>query len=237
MQQSVEYRRKGLISGGVLLELLISTQLGFVVMLASMLLGLPVWVNVLLLVGTITAVLHVCSAEIHYRVDADGLTRFIEPRVLKSKQLRRLTHIDWSRIESYTVDHDRNRSWQAYPYLLIKGKEPSFQWKIAGTSMEDATFDRFVHSFVQSIPSGGALDQEPPSERSFQPSKQPIQQRRGFYRTKWAKLLALLLAALDVIIVFGVWTGSLSLSQTGMYRLVAVLLPGTVYVLYRTLHR
>lgn len=103
--------------------------------------------------------------------------------------------------------------------------------------MEDATFDRFVHSFVQSIPSGGALDQEPPSERSFQPSKQPIQQRRGFYRTKWAKLLAILLAALDVIIVFGVWTGSLSLSQTGMYRLVAVLLPGTVYVLYRTLHR
>ena len=80
MQQSVEYRRKGLISGGVLLELLISTQLGFVVMLASMLLGLPVWVNVLLLVGTITAVLHVCSAEIHYRVDADGLTRFIEDR-------------------------------------------------------------------------------------------------------------------------------------------------------------
>lgn len=132
MQQAVEYRRKGLISGGVLLELLISTQLGFVVMLASMLLGLSVWVNVLLLVGTITAVLHVCSAEIHYRVDADGLTRFIEPRVLKSKQLRRLTHIDWSRIESYTVDHDRNRSWQAYPYLLIKGRSLPFNGKLPG---------------------------------------------------------------------------------------------------------
>jgi hypothetical protein len=156
---------------------------------------------------------------------------------LKSKQLRRLTHIDWSRIESYTVDHDRNRSWQAYPYLLIKGKEPSFQWKIAGTSMDDEAFEQFAQAFIQSIPSGGALDQEPPSERSFQPSKQPIQQRRGFYRTKRAKLLALLFVALDVIIVFGVWTGSLSLSQTGMYRLVAVLLPGTVYVLYRTLHR
>ena len=232
MQQAVEYRRKGLISGGVLLELLISTQLGFAVMLASLLLGLPLWVNVLLLVGTITAVLYICSAEIHYRVDADGLTRYIEPRILKSKKLRRLTHIDWNRIESYTLDHDRNRSWQAYPFLLIRGREPSFQWKIAGTSMSDEAFERFVQAFVHGTEPGGVSQSEPSPLYSMQ----SVKSRPGFYRTGWAKLLALMLVALDVILIAGVWTGLLSLSETGTYRLVAILLPGTVYVLYRTLH-
>lgn len=235
MQEAVEYRCKGLVSGGVLLELLISTQLGIGVMVASFPLGLPFWVQVLLLVGTITAVLFICSADIHYSLEYDGLTRSIQPKVLKSTRLARRDHIDWGRIEWYTIDYDRNRSWQAYPYLLIRGKEPYFQWKIAGKTMHDTAFDQFVHSFVQSIPICGGKQQDKAGEPSFRLAMQQIKPRSGFYRTKVAKLLTLVFVVIDVSIVVGVVTGSLTLSQTSMYRLFAVLLPGTFYLLYRTL--
>lgn len=235
MLEPAEYRCKGLVSGGVLPELLISTQLGIGVMVASFPLGLPFWAQVLLLVGTITAVLFICSAEIRYSLEFDGLTRSINPKVLRYKQLKRLTHIDWARIEWYTLDYDRNRSWQAYPYLLIRGKKPYFQWKIAGKTMHDTAFDQFVQSFVQSIPVSGGKQQEKAGEPSFRPAMQQIKPRSGFYRTKVAKFLTLVFVIIDVSIVVGVVTGFLTLSATSMYRLLAVLLPGTFYLLYRTL--
>ncbi len=232
MQQATEYRRKGLISGAVVLELLISTQLGFAVLLGALLLGLPLWVDVLLLAGTIASVLLVCSAEIHYIVDAQGLTRLIEPKVVKFAWLFRRDQIDWGRIESYTLDYDRNRSWQSYPYLLVRGRQPSIQWKIAGTSMHDEAFTKFVDGFVQSLPSA----EQTPCEAATEVVERPIRKRSGFYHTKGAKLLSLVVAVFDVLLIAGVLTGTLSLSNTSLYSLVAVLLPGTCYLLYRTLH-
>lgn len=231
MQQAVEYRRKGLVSGGVLLELLVGTQLGFAVMLVSLLLGMPSWATVMLMVGTIAAVLFVCSAEISYIVDADGITRAIEPKVLHYTSLARRDFVPWSRIASYTLDYDRNRSWQTYPYLLILGTRPRVQWKIAGTSMQDAAFEGFVDGFVRSISASEAA----PDAAAKAAVVPPITRRPGFYATKRAKVLACALVAIDVLIIAGVWTETLHLSQAGMYRLVAVLLPGTLYILYRTL--
>ncbi|PKL11896.1 MAG: hypothetical protein CVV52_12200 [Spirochaetae bacterium HGW-Spirochaetae-8] len=244
-QESSAYQRMGLVSGGVLLELFVSTQLGLWVMLVGVLLGLPVLVNVILLVGSIAAVLYICSAEILYSVDDSGLTRSIRPTVLKSTRLSRREHIKWERIVWYTVDHDRNRSWQAYPYLLIKGKEPPFRWKIAGKNMQDAAFDQFVESVIQcipltSLPRSGTPTPHPqahpdnPSSASSPTAMPVIQSRRGFYRTKWAKGLAVLFLTADLLLIGGVLTGGIALSATSTYRLIAVLLPGTAYVLYRT---
>ncbi len=196
MQQGVEYRRKGLVWGGVLLELLVGTQLGFAVMLASLLLGMPPWATVLLLlVGPITAVLFVCSAEISYIVDADGITRIIEPKVLHYKSLARRDFVQWARIASYTLDYDRNRSLKTYPYLLILGTRPRVQWKIAGTSMLDAE------------PLKGLLT-------ALYEALANLQQYTILYRlsqgatTKRAKFLSFELVAIDVLIIAGVWTGT-----------------------------
>ena len=247
MQQSIGYTRKGLVSGGILLELFVSTQLGLWGMLAGVMLGLPVFLNVILLVGIIAGVLYACSAEICYTVESSGLTRSIQPKVLKSTRLARREHIKWERIVWYTVDHDRNRSWQAYPYLLIRGKEPAFQWRIAGRNMQDAAFDQFANSFIQRIPlvdlphAGFANHQSPqphpdnPSHTASPAAIPLVRSRPGFYRTKWAKGLAILFVAVDVLLIGGVLTGAIALSATSTYRLIAVLLPGTAYVLYRTL--
>lgn len=246
MQQPVGYTRKGLVSGGVLLELFASTQLGLWVMFVGVLVGLPVLVNVILLVGVIAAVLYVCSAEILYSLEDSGLTRSIQPKVLKSTRLTRQEHVKWERIVWYTLDHDRNRSWQAYPYLLIKGKKPAFQWKIAGKNMQDTAFDQFARSFIQSIPASslphlGAEPQSPqghpdnPSRVDTSSTTPTVRSRASFYRTKWAKGLAILFVIVDVLLIGGALTGGITLSATSMYRLIAVLLPGTAYVLYRTL--
>lgn len=245
MQEPTEYRRKGLVSGGVLPELLVSINLGFVVMFASVMLALPVFLSVGLLVGTIAVVLYICSADIHYELDDDGLSRSIEPKVLKSSRMVRRDHIRWNRVEWFTVDYDRNRSWQAYPYLLIKGKEPSFQWKIAGMSMQDTAFHEFCRSFSHHMQS---LDQLQPDigdsqtacartentrETPQQKSTRHIRTRAGAYRTRRSKVLALFFVVFDALLLHFVLTGSMPLSPTSTYRLIAVLLPGTIYILYR----
>jgi hypothetical protein len=248
MQEIGSYQRKGLVSGGVALELIVGTQLGMGVMLAGVMLGLPVFLNVVLLVGAITGVLHVCSAEISYIIESSGLTRSIQPKVLKSSRLFRREHVVWERIVWYTVDHDRSRSWQAYPYLHIKGKNPAFQWRVAGKNMQDTAFRQFVDAFIQNIPSisPGYPGAESPSGRAqpigapleiTPPAKPLIRQREGFYRTRKAKALAILFVVADILLIGGVLTGSIALSATSTYRLIAVLLPGTAYMLYRTLRK
>ncbi len=248
MQELGSYQRKGLVSGGIALELILSVQLGFGVMLVGILLGLPVFLNVVLLVGAITGVLHVCSAEISYIVESSGLTRSIQPKVLKSSRLFRREHVVWERIVWYTVDYDRSRSWQAYPYLHVKGKNPAFQWRIAGKNMQDTAFRQFVDAFIQNIPSispgyheadsASARPQPTGASKACNPSSEPlIRQREGFYRTRKAKALAILFVVADFLLIGGVLTGSIALSATSTYRLIAVLLPGTAYMLYRTLRK
>lgn len=245
MGESGRYQRKGLVSGGVALELVLSTQLGLGVMLAGIMLGLPVFLNMVLLLGIITGVLYVCSAEICYTVESGGLTRSIQPKVLKASRFSRHEQISWERIAWYTVDHDRNRSWQAYPYLLIKGRSPAFQWKIAGKNLQDIAFQQFVDAFTKEIPYISPIPSgpEPQSARlhpdtsslaSTPPAMPLIRPRRGFYRTKRAKGLALLFLVADMLLIGGILTGSFTLSATSTYRLIAILIPGTAYFLYRT---
>jgi hypothetical protein len=248
MEESGSFHRKGLVSGGIGLEMILSTQLGLGVMLAGVMLGLPVFLNVILLVGAITGVLYVCSAEIHYTVETTGLTRSIQPKVLKSSRLFRHEHIGWERILWYTVDYDRSRSWKAYPYLLIRGKNPAFQWRIAGRDLQDTAFQQFVKAFTQGIPYINPAPSDEahrksrpqpagPSIASTPPAMPRIRPRQGFYRTKRAKGLAILFLAADILLIGGVLTGSISLSATSTFRLIGVLIPGTAYVLYRTFRK
>ena len=248
MEGSDSYHRKGLVSGGIALELILSTQLGLGVMLAGVMLGLPVFLNVILLVCAITGVLYVCSADIRYTVETTGLTRIIQPKVLKSSRLSRREHISWERILWYTVDYEQSRSWKAYPYLLIRGKNPAFQWRIAGKDLQDTAFQQFVDAFTQGIP---YISPTPSDEAHRNPRPQPadpsltatppamplIRPRQGFYRTKRAKGLAILFLAIDILLIGGVLTGSISLSATSTFRLIGVLIPGTAYVLYRTFRK
>jgi hypothetical protein len=229
---------------------------GMGAMWTGIVIGVHPYMSVALLLGGILLVFGYLIGKVQYTLNKDGvqqqIRRFIPYFLHKKVQLRFFT---WKQIQSYKNDTDRMRSGKEYEFLkLYLNTSPGEIWI---TDQHDAIgFQQFKEAFLnyirddnnwakstsqvsigepnmlmetnESIP---GRKSQIPEQPGVQPLTRHIRERKGFYKTAFAKFITIFFT---LITLFLIW----NMSYHGMrfnnwYKVMYVILPGTVFMLYR----
>lgn len=229
----------------------LSFACGMTLMMLGIFAGAPVMVSMILLTGGIGAVFAIGMGSILYTLTPEGIqqdiTRWFAPGRMQ-KQIKRF--ISWGQIASFKNDSDYGRSSGQYEYLkLYLRTAPGEIWI---TDQRDKKgFEQFKNTFLRLIRESKATQQDPmatpvpsamvqqtaaplpgiPVSPEAQQHLQRIVRKKSFYRTAFAKILTLFFTGLTLFLI---WMQSYhGLHFTNWFKLLFVILPGTVYMLYR----
>lgn len=215
--------------GNPALGIVVATFGGILLMSFGIMLGAPVLLAMLLLMGGIAAVFGYISGTTITRLYPNGIQQEIRlfiPYKLRGKVKERF--IGWNDIRSYRIDTDTSRSMQEYNYLkLYLRKRPG---RIVLTDRKDkGGFQAFITAFEKLVRG----EEVSVVGKQVSASGKMIKKRKSFYSTVWAKLIMLVFVSLSIaLIYFGVKNG---MNERNWFRLLAIVVPGTVYICYRVL--
>lgn len=224
-----------------------ATLSGMMFMSVGIMVGLPPLLGMVLLFGGILLVYGYKVGKVQYTIKSDGIhmriRRFI-PYWLKKKEKEKV--IRWDNIKSYRNDMDWSRRFKEYEFIkLYLNVSPRQIWI---TDQRDKTgFQKFRDAFLKEL---GHADTEPgvaevkpkrkenevvQDESMFKTSKPAphshIKRRKSFYKTFFAQVLTIIFIATTVgIWIYGEQNGQ---KLTHFIRLRYVLVPGTVYMVFR----
>ena len=203
--------------------------------------GFNVFLCMVLLFAGILLVYGFSIGKVRYTLTVEGvqqnIRRFIPYLLFKKEQVR---FIRWNQVRSFKNDTDKMRSGQDYEFLkLYLNTSPGEIWI---TDQHDKHgFRQFRDAFLgfirdnnnwadkpQNAHLTGTTDKQDTEKR---PQTTHIRRRKGFYETTFAKVLTIFFTLLTLLLiwVFSFW----GMGFTNSFRLMFVLIPGTVYMLYR----
>jgi hypothetical protein len=230
--------------------------LGTTLMFFGIIIGVPVILSMVLLFAGIGIPYGYGMGKVQYSLTQQGIEqnirRFI-PYAVKGKEEIRI--ITWDKISSFKTDTDKKRYGGDYEYIKIYLKtSPGEVWI---TDQQDkAGFQIFKDAFLlmvgdvnaQKVKAATAtLQQQPvtvnyPSINEGHNRQQSghlhpinenplIRQRKSFYETFFAKALTLFFTLFTILLI---WIISYQgMHFTNWFKLMFIVLPGTVYMLYR----
>lgn len=213
---------------------------GFVLMFMGISAGLPPFALMALLIGGILLVYGYLTGKVQYTLYKHGIhqriRRFI-PYRLSQKESERF--IGWKDVRSYKHDHDLSRSSKEYEYIkLYLKKAPGQIW--ITDQVDRAGFERFRDAFLGLFEEGVRPPEQPVQDNAVSASKiepansnelSKIKRKKSFYKTTFARLLTIGFIVLTTWLVFE--GQSMGMSTASIYRLRFVLIPGTVYMIFR----
>lgn len=253
------YLKTNSITPGQTIPLIVgATALGMGFMFAFIWLGLPMWLTVGLFIGIIFFSIYSFVYTAQYWIYNDRLVEKLDPKLsfmpfLKPQQNTYL----WADLDSYLADSTLTRYYGERPYLRLDFINPKRRVQIgAGNEKyEKENFSVFAAAFsallAADAPATTTIQSEPAPPKptatvveSAIPTPTPApakpihaKAQKSFYEGIWGKLLAvvflLFTAVLLAIKFFPEAFGIQELSGTANWKLFAVVVPGTLYMMNR----
>lgn len=192
-------------------------SLGILATVAAIAAGLPAPLAAVALVGGIAYGLRRSAGTATYTLEADAIRRVWVPFAggAVREDLRRV-----SDLRRWKLDHSVSRGFQRYEFLELDAARGP-RWII--TSRQDAAgFARFRDAFVARV---HALD----------PDGRQLRRARSFYDTWWGKTISVVLAVAVAGLVAAAASGLVAI--TGVIQLAIFLVPGALYLLWRSFVR
>lgn len=225
--------------------IILGTAAGMGFMFVGIMLGSPIVLSMILLFAGIGLVYGYMIGKVQYSLYADGIEQRIKkfiPYYLKKKEETRF--IKWEQIKSFKNDTDFSRQVKEYEYIKLYLNTPPREIWITD-QIDPVGFNVFNSAFLLKMqeftPQPQAENEATISYSSFknvQPSssiKPIIKQKKSFYNTVFAKVITLLFVAVSLSIAwFGIING---MRLTNWFRLGIILIPGTIYMVYRVFVR
>lgn len=220
------------------MTLAILTGVGMPLMFATMFIH-PV-VAVVVLVGSMFAMMKFITGPALFTIDEQGITRELNTTLGFSKDRKpRIEHFGWDKLQWFKEGRDRGRFSAEYQYVTVHFKNGT-EWMITDNNgVRKAEFEVFRTEFLALV--NGYNQRVAPApvhteatvpvvpETATAP---PIQQRRTFYETVWAKVFTVALGALIVFFIFLMLTTNY-VGLTSIFKIFVILIPGFGYMWYR----
>ena len=227
----------------------IATAAGMGLMFVSISFGAPIFVSMVFLFAGILLVYGYKVGDVRYTLFEDHLEqeikRFLPYYLKKTVQVRK---IYWKDVKSFKNDFDYTRNREEYEYLkLYLKKSPGEVWITNQKNKEG--FENFRDQFLLLLnPATSPVTQKQESaskvaevqpqskvSKASNSSTKHIKQLPSFYETWFAKILTVFFALLTIgIFVYSQLNG---LKFSHQVRFQVVLLPGTIYMIYRVFVR
>lgn len=232
--------------GNPLSTIAMATAAGMGLMFATISIGAPIWISMAALFAGILLVYGNMVGDVRYTLYEDHIEqeikKFIPYYLSKKIQVR---EIFWKDVKSFKNDFDYSRSQEEYEYIkLYLKKSPGEIWITNQKNKQG--FEDFKDQFMSLMkpkikPKTQVVEASSASEVKVAPQPvksaptQHIKQLPSFYNTWFAKFLTAFFALLTIgIFVYSQINGW---KFTHLVRFEAVLLPGTIYMIYRVFVR
>lgn len=176
--------------------------------------GLHPFIGAVGMIAAIVTVLALGAGDTNVQLTNDGIERLVTPMAARFIALPPRQHwIPFSAIRAYRRDRDLSRFHGEVAFLTLSLRRPPYRVTIHDRQGA-AAFAAFADAFEGLAAHHG------------------INQRPGFYSTIAALLLTVGFALSIVILAGLALTGALS--ATSLFRLLVIIIPGTLYMAYRT---
>lgn len=231
----IEFKCK-ILPYGNFASLVFGLNIAMVILFVGIYIGLPTIVNVILLIGVLFFIFSFISNDATFTLSQFSLTKTLEDKNFLFKNKPKISFF-WSDVKSYKQGTDRGKYRGEIAYLEIKFLTGEV-WKVTDMYGErKAEFDEYQTYFLEAV---NKINQSNSTNRTPE-STQPkisiitsndvlIKREKTFYETIFGKLFTILLG----ITIVAIFSFSLSLNRTSWFKLDAVLIPGFVYMVYRT---
>ncbi|MGV3596920.1 MAG: hypothetical protein ACO1PI_03575 [Bacteroidota bacterium] len=252
----VNYMEPGMMAGVVFG----ATFAGLGAMFTLIILGAPVWLTVIVFIGIIALIIFSLLYTGEFWLYNDRLEQKLTPKLplaLKPKQ----AVFYWRDLESCLLDSELSRSSGERKYIKLyfinpprtvafnEGNDAESRERFAAfadkfiallDTEKTSGNDQSVNTVIESAPTtenaeanNAYVKQQPVVEKPIK-----ARARKGFYNTIWAKLLTVVFlvctATITALYFFPETFGISSLSGRNSWRLWAIIIPGTLYMMSRT---
>lgn len=211
---------------------MIVTFLSLMVMSILINLGVPILIVVAVFLINIYVLIMWRSGSVRYDLYSWGFTQHLSPTFNKNRRIKRV--FTWDDVKSYQVGIDMNRQKQEYNYLKLSLRKAPNHIQIQDTESTMDMFMRFREAFVEQIEHFNASPETAtPAPSPAEPVHRPIKKRKDFYKTFVAKAFTLVMVVFSLVLVGYVVMNFGDVRRTNMFRIFAIILPGTLYMVYR----
>lgn len=212
------------------------SQLAFMVMMGALIIGVHWLPTLILFLGIIVFFVVIFSVRVKYEVNGLVITKEAVPLI------RNIPFMDAPPVEVKNINEvkfyqegsDLNRSYETYEYLIIVFND-GVRWKIVSkkeTMVEFNPLKAYIIGKIEEI--NRNVSTQPVQSETVQISTPKIKRRKGFYESVWGKIVSVFfLIFTAVLIIFYLYNPGF-FKVTHLYRLAFILVPGTIYLLYRT---
>lgn len=223
------------------MTLAILTGVGLSLMFALMFIH-PL-VAVIAMVGSMYAMMGFITGPSLFTIDVNGITRELNTTLgMRKDRKPRIEHFGWDQLQWFKEGRDKGRFSAEYQYVTVHFKN-GVEWMITDNNgVRQAEFAAFRDRFLQLVNDyNQRVAPAPAPTEAVQPvvpdtattrAAAPIQQRRTFYETIWAKLFTIALGAVIVFFIFLLVTTNY-VGPTGVFKIFVILIPGFFYMWYR----
>lgn len=243
MPQPITYKTNGFVSGSFLRWMFIISQGALLFMFFLIALGIPMLITIGLFIGSIFLGFKMVTGEVWYTLDDDGLTKEVSPSMLKDFWKKQTFQFyPWTQIKSFRAGREASRSYEEFEFITIF-TESGKKLEINDKKGDKESFKRFLEAFrhyVAEVDAGNLADPNKPISRSIDPDppkiKHHIEEKPNFYQTVAAKILTIGFTIAFLVLAFLVFIVGLG-TVTSIFRLSFILIPGTIYMIYRVFIR
>ncbi len=220
----------------------IATLAGMSLMFTGIALGLHIFINMCLLIIGILLVFGNFMGKVTfvlYREGVEQKIRNVIPFYLKKKE--EIRWIGWADIKAFKFDMEMSRQMKKYQIIkLYLSVEPKEVW--ITNQLNDGGFQQFKAEFISLIDEAKQPDYKfsktgdlEMSVKSKPLGLDKIDEKPSFYSGILARVLTVLFVVLSVLILaYGLVEG---MRSANWYRLLLILFPGTIYMVYRVFIR
>lgn len=218
---------------GIGATIAITMYIGLSVMFIGIWLNAPVWLLVVLLLGTMYFILSKLSSFATFTLTTDSLSRTLTTTNFLFRDKAEKTY-QWKDIKNYKEGMDKGRFRGEYQYLEIRFKDGN-EWTLSDNyGIQTADYSEFLQAFVNKVNEYNQLalsSSTAPAEQSINnPEAKPIVRKKTIYESVWGKIFTI---ALGLFILYIVKYWSDYLSATSLFRVAIILIPGFLYMAYR----
>ena len=217
--------------GGIVL----ASFAGFTTMMTSMLISQNIVIGMLGLFGGMAFVFLKKSGRAEYLLTENGIYQFMSPFVKGALGFKPISRFfPFQSIHNYRFQEDMDRSLQQYNKLSLSlSVAPN---KIILTNKKNPDqFIQFINEFKKLVEQTNETAAAPNSTgpKIDQPT-QPhiIKKKRSFYKTPFAKVLAIFFLAMTIGLMYLGFTGVLN--GRNSFRLYALVIPGTIFMVWKS---
>jgi len=248
----MQYKTKELRGQNPIALIIGISQLAFMFMIGSLVIGIPWFLTLVLLLGIIVFFVLAFSVRVKYEINGSVITKEAVPLINNFPFMNAppVEVKNMSQIKFYQEGRDLNRSYETYEYLIV-GFNDGVKWKIVTKKETLPEFNPLKTAIIGKIeeinrdsstkPVQSTVTQmqapvfrQPVYEQSKQVIPPKIKRRKGFYESVWGKLVSVFFLIFTTLLIVFYFYNPEYLRATHLYRLFIILIPGTFYLLYRT---